>query len=208
MTLQTVWMVGDWRNGDFGEAVAWLNAAARCRSFDNAAAALSGRRSNEAEDDPAAILLVESRSGMISKREVERLHAMAPLARLVALVGPWCEGEMRSGRPWTGVVRIPWRAWRARLVSALGLAHACDWEGPPPRTATGAEQIESSATKFRGSNRTGGAVAVRTSCRATFEALADALKQLGMSGVWDDDGESWLGARDRAHAVHSGARFS
>src|SRR5690349_6619470 len=106
-----VWVVGDWTNAEFGEAVQWLKAQcfkgqARCTWFDDVEAAVSGT-GLEGEQAPAAILLVQSWPGQIGRDNVERLHAAAPLARLVALVGAWCEGELRNGQAWRGVVRIP-----------------------------------------------------------------------------------------------------
>jgi hypothetical protein len=196
MAEAALWIVGDWWHVDFADAVTWLNAAARCECFADAEAALTGIRENELERDLAAILLVESRPGMTCERNVERLHAAAPLARLVALIGLWCEGEMRSGRPWPGVVRIPWRAWQSRLPAALGLVSHCNRTGAPPRTATWAEHIESSMTKVRPRACGSGPAAIRTSSRATFEAMADALKHLGMTAVWADNGGSWFDANE------------
>src|SRR2546427_7236671 len=107
MPEQTVWNVGGWQHAEFSEAVAWLKSRAACLLFDDAGTADSNLRTVEAANAPIAMVLVQSRPGQISRGSVERLHAAAPLARLVALVGTWCDGELRSGRPWPGVVRVP-----------------------------------------------------------------------------------------------------
>src|SRR4051794_21630350 len=120
MAQQTVWVVGDWKRDAFAEAVAWMRSAARCVFFDSMEAPFSPRP--DENSGPGAIVIVESRPGQFSRREVERLHAAEPLARLVALLGTWCEGEERSGRPWPGVVRVPASSWRWRLPRELGLA--------------------------------------------------------------------------------------
>src|SRR5262245_46505932 len=105
MDQRVVWLVGDWQHADFAEAQAWLRQ--RCR--------LLPLPLGEGTPAPHAILIAQSRPGQSSRTAIEQWHARAPLARLVGLVGPWCEGEQRSGRPWPGVVRVPWRSWRTRL---------------------------------------------------------------------------------------------
>src|SRR4051812_13125153 len=122
MDEKTIAIVGDWRHADFADALLWLNARAACACYHDVSAAAEELGSPARRRDPASILFMQSRPGQISAREVECLHAIAPLAGLAALVGPWCEGELRSGRPWPGVVRIPWKAWTYRLAQELRLA--------------------------------------------------------------------------------------
>jgi hypothetical protein len=137
------------------------------------------------DNDPAAILLIQSRPGQIADRDVERLHAAAPLARLIVLVGPWCEGEMRSGRPWPGVVRIPWGAWQLRLMHELGLS---EQDGSPaaalPRTVTAAERIEINLAALDARECICRTAAICTSSRANFESIADIIDQLKIRSVW------------------------
>jgi hypothetical protein len=82
-----VWIIGDWKQAEFDEAVQWLKTQcfkgqARCTWFDDAAAALSSLRAVEGVPAPPAILLIQSRPGQIRQGDLERLHAAAPLARL------------------------------------------------------------------------------------------------------------------------------
>src|SRR5262245_30360672 len=100
MAQRLIWIAGDWRQPDFAPALAWLDAYARCTHWTDVE-----EISTAVAESPTAIIIVQSVPRRVSRREVERWHAVAPLARLVALVGPWCEGELRSGRPWPGVVR-------------------------------------------------------------------------------------------------------
>src|SRR5438105_6254944 len=144
---QRIWIVGDWKHADFGEAVAWLKTRARCFLFDDAPDALSSLRAAESVHVPTAIVLAQSRPGQISRGNVERLRAAAPLARLVRLVGAWCEGEGRSESHSSGVVRVPVIAWRCRLEQELGFADNRPGKtAPMPRTVTAAERIESNLT--------------------------------------------------------------
>lgn len=108
-----VWLAGDFGHADFAGASGWLSEVADC------VAAPSHVIRRDAEPD--AIVIFQSRPGSIPQRDVERLYRLAPLARLVLIAGPWCEGELRSGRPPHGVARILWGEWRQRLPQELGL---------------------------------------------------------------------------------------
>jgi hypothetical protein len=95
-----IWLVGDCDDSDFTDAVAWLQA--NCE--------FSSRQAAQG-DPPSAIVVLQSRPAPAISRGVESLHRHAPLARLVMLTGPWCDGELRTGRQAAGVVRIRWHQW-------------------------------------------------------------------------------------------------
>jgi len=179
-----VCVVGDWGHADFEGAVAWLREQGQCDFFKSAAQAVE--RLNAQGRNPAAILLMQSRPGEFKPAEIEALHAVAPLSRLVALVGVWCEGEARSGRPWPGVVRVSWRSWKSGLPAALGLSPAGNGAPPQPRTMTEVERIESAAVCLRRLHLRNATAAVFTSRRAMFESLADALGALRIKATWHD----------------------
>jgi hypothetical protein len=200
MDQRTIWIAGDWQHADFAEATAWLREQACIlplplgegrgeggepeATADRRNACASGHGSNEAAA-PHAILLFQSRPGQISRTVVEQYHARAPLARLVALVGPWCEGEQRSGRPWPGVVRVAWRNWHERLPQALGLNAESE---PLPRTATEADRLQHELAAWKTREITG-FVAVRTSNSVNFEVLQSALAHCGFCARWANDGQ-------------------
>jgi hypothetical protein len=172
-----VWIVGDWEHDDFRKAMAWLDSSVSCSRF------CAPNAANEAPPprDPHAILLVQSRPAQFSQHEVERLHAAAPLARLLALTGPWCEGEGRSGRPWLGVTRVSWKSWRTRLSIEMGLRQ--------PRTASESQRIEQSVADAIRVRRFDALAHINTESRLTFETLAEALGQLGVRSAWLSAGE-------------------
>lgn len=62
------------------------------------------------------IVLATSYPGQYSEEQIDRLRRRAPLSRMVALLGSWCEGEVRSGRPVAGVIRVYWHQWEQRLA--------------------------------------------------------------------------------------------
>ncbi len=61
------------------------------------------------------IVLAASYPGQFSHETVEQLRRLAPLSRVVGLLGSWCEGEMRTGHPYPGAIRVYWHQWAPRL---------------------------------------------------------------------------------------------
>lgn len=86
---------------------------------------------------PDVIVLAQAIPGEFSREAVESLRRAAPLARLVGLLGTWCEGEMRTGDPWPGVIRLYWHQWHPQAaihLKALAAAKATSWALPPTAT--------------------------------------------------------------------------
>ena len=50
---------------------------------------------------------------------VDRLRRAAPLGRLLGLMGSWCEGEVRTGRPWPATPRLYWHQFPAQCAREL-----------------------------------------------------------------------------------------
>ncbi|HEY4234822.1 MAG TPA: response regulator [Lacipirellulaceae bacterium] len=178
--LPTVWSVGDADDPDFLEAFDLLHATANVIRFADAAHAAGD--SDCAERSPDLILFAASRSGMLRGRDVERLRRRVPLAGLVALLGSWCEGETRTGRPAPGVLRCFWydfpHWWRRQL--ALRVAGLCpDWARPATKDAydpgTNLQHVR---------NSSGGLIVLETTCWETGDALGDVLRASGYATVW------------------------
>ncbi len=69
---------------------------------------------------PELIVVAQSRPDAIRSDQLGSIHRSSPLAGVVALLGSWCEGEMRTGRPWAGAQRLYWYdfpAWWTRQMS-------------------------------------------------------------------------------------------
>lgn len=82
---------------------------------------------------PDLILLVQSYPGEFSASQVDLLRRAAPLAPIGVVLGPWCEGETRSGKPLPGVWRVYWHQWlvRGRLQIERFLQGECPLWGLP-----------------------------------------------------------------------------
>jgi hypothetical protein len=167
----TVLLVGEMDHPDFAEAVPLLRASAEVTHATEA-------------DAPELILLAASRPGVISPRDVERLRRRFPLAGWVALVGSWCEGETRTGRPPVGVRRLYWYEfpgwWHAELARwAAGRCPAWAW------TSDSALQFRNPQSTIRNSMpQNNGLVVLDTTCRETGDALTDVLRSRGLATVW------------------------
>ena len=70
-------------------------------------------------DEPVLLLFAQRFPGEFPLDEVESLRRRLPLARCLALVGSWCEGEPRSGQPLPGVTRLYWHQWTEQTLRDL-----------------------------------------------------------------------------------------
>lgn len=160
-----IWLAGDCEHSDFAAAVDWLHSHCQCLNR---------------EALPAAIVVFQSRPGTVSRRQVESLHRLAPLAQLVLVTGAWCNGE-RSNQLAAGVSRIRWHQLRDRLPHTLSLRL--------PRTATGGDRLEQSLSGLVSANLRRGTVSIRTDCLASYDVLADACRVLGLNPSWNLESE-------------------
>jgi len=184
MDEKTILVIGEWPHRHFAAPLGWLDVHAACTYYRKVGAAAAHLRSPARQADPTGILLVQSRPGQYSFAEVEHLHAAAPLARLVALLGPWCEGEQRSGRLWPGVVRVPWRAWQSRLARELGFTESPGGNDRLPRTATDVERIERNTAARKHRQCIAANTIVHSDHRANYECIAGLLAELGIQAAW------------------------
>jgi hypothetical protein len=161
MTRPSVWLVGEVEHPDFAESVALVRDAADI-----------GPR------PPELIVVAQSRPGAFPSPAIERLRRSAPLAGVVALVGSWCEGETRSGRPAAGVARLYWYEfpswWRRQL--ALRAAGRCpEWARPEDFGLRAADcRLEIADAR----------IAIETTCWETTSAIEDVLQSAGAEAVW------------------------
>ncbi len=176
MPMLSLLFLGDADRREFREARDGLTALGRVQRADNveAAAAVLANASPPVD----VIVVAQARPGEFSHRDIQRLRQIAPLARLVALLGSWCEGEPRSGEPWPGVVRTYWHQWPARAereLRRLAAGECCAWAMPP--TATDEERLLADADRSRPDRR--GLIAVFSRDRAMAETLATACRSWG-----------------------------
>jgi hypothetical protein len=178
MNRKRVSFIGDASHREFRDAVAWL------REYSDASFFASPEQftSRLVETTPPdAVVIAQPRPGKFDQSQIERLHRQAPLARLIALLGGWCEGELRTGTPWRGVTRVYGHQFVPRLANELlaGSPGACL---ALPRTATDTERCL--AAPLPPTIEQPGLVVIGASSFETYESLSEACTQLGHATVW------------------------
>lgn len=98
--------IGPWKQREFTAAIADIPAARDWRSvidIDDACEFLS-----HCDRPPELLLFAQPFPGQVRQANIDHLQQLVPLARLVIVAGTWCEGELRTGTPPTGVIRLYW----------------------------------------------------------------------------------------------------
>src|SRR5262245_3805722 len=116
-----VCLFGDSDHPDFATVIALIRSGADV-TFD-----AKSRPSSE------LVVLAQSRPGSLDIQRVDRLRRDAPLAGFVALLGSWCEGQGRAGRPSQEVTRLYWyqfAVWWQRQLALRAAGDCPDWARP------------------------------------------------------------------------------
>jgi hypothetical protein len=167
---QQILLVGQPDSPELAPAVAWLRLHARCEEVGTSR-----------EVDPDAIIFCLARPGQIVRAKVEDLHQTYPLSQLFSLIGPWCEGEVRTGKPAPGVTRIYWHQWHVRLPQEL-IRLSQSTAARLPRSAT---EVDVQLCRPAPNRATRPALIGVVSRRQTdFEAIAVAIDAGGHHAVW------------------------
>ena len=179
MTAQRALFVGDPSHHEFQEPVAWLSEycdLAIVRNLGEAAAQLTN-----GHELPNVIVLAAARPGLCVQRDVVSLLRRAPLARIIGLMGGWCEGELRTGQPWRGVTRVYWHQFVSRMAEEL---EGINVRGrlAMPRTFT--EWELSNVIVPLPDVRQRGLAVIRATTLETYEAIAEACQAIGHSTTW------------------------
>jgi hypothetical protein len=172
----TVLVVGNSSRAEFA-VIATELAATACWSATETAAEAE-RMLGESVATPDLIVLVQSRPGEVDAPSIERLRQVAPLSPMWIVLGSWCEGEARSGRPVAGVLRIYWHEWPLRWreeLERLRLGQTPLWTLPVTMSDEERllERFERSAADTSDHR---GTVAIAASSRATESALIDTFR--------------------------------
>jgi hypothetical protein len=174
-----VLLTGDYGGEEFAAAVAEMKLA--CELIEQPSLSLAADRLARGETPVDLAVVAQSRPGQFRAQEIEALRRAAPLAPIVALLGSWCEGEMRSGTPWPGVARVYWHQWPGRFreeIAQLAQGELGVWN--QPLTATADERLLSS--KFQAAPTQGVVGIVSDQCEMA-DWLADACRQAGLSAL-------------------------
>lgn len=179
-------LIGDASLREYAEIAEFLRAETALVEVPDVSTAIEVIEAAEVPAD--VIVLVQNRPGCLSETLLERLRRAAPLARFVGLLGTWCEGERRTGRPWPGMLRTYWHQWLARWRDELGgPAHGeLRWWGLPD--SAGDEERSLQAADATWSTRSG-LVAVVSNSADTADYLVQACAARGYAAIAMGDRE-------------------
>ncbi len=181
MPKLSILMIGDADRPEFREAFAAtceLGQVTQFPAVEPAVAALA-----DGPMAPELIIVAQAYPSQFTHDAIDRLRRLAPLARLVVLLGSWCEGEMRTGDPWPATVRAYWHQWpprSSRELRRLARGECSAWG--LPATATEEERIM--ATMEDPIEPRQGLIAIHTTTFAMADWLCDACRLRGHATVW------------------------
>jgi len=188
-----VQLIGTREHPDFRDAVALLRASARLVA--------------DARSSPELIVVAQARPGQVPYDEVQQWQRRVPLAGMIALLGSWCEGEMRTGQPWPGIRRLYWYefpAWWRRQLARRSTGLCPEWATPLDLSAEISEircgRVSRGDQQMTNHRLAGGMVIVSAAFYETYAALADVLRSAGYASVWQRTGRR----APVAHGVSAG----
>ena len=129
------------------------------------------------------VVVAQSRRGQYSKDQIENIQNMFPTTPIVGLLGSWCEGEVRSGNPWPGVLRVYWHQWEGRFADfkkQLEEEGVTDWH--VPRTTSVGDLIANS--NFRPDGQMNLFVAISAWTETKHSMISDAIDSYGWTSCW------------------------
>lgn len=109
MTSFNVLLTGDYRHREFSDITANARLPITLQAFAEAV------RSSSESTDYGLVVIAQSRRGQFHSRDVEELLDRFSGIPVALLLGSWCEGELRSGDPIPGMIRIYWHQWCGRF---------------------------------------------------------------------------------------------
>ena len=107
-------LIGDSSRHEFRAATRVIHELTTTAEAGSIDAALQRIESDRLE--PEFVILAQARPGEFPSDEIARLVRRLPLARIVQLLGSWCEGEVRTGAPWPSAIRAYCYDWVPRFV--------------------------------------------------------------------------------------------
>src|SRR5262245_47740820 len=117
MTELTALWIGDSQSAEFCAAANLLADRTRLTILAHTSAAVDWFTASHPL--PELIVLAQSYPGQFTTEVVKPLRTAAPLARIIVILGTWCEGESRSGKPVPGTIRVYWHQFETRCLPEL-----------------------------------------------------------------------------------------
>jgi hypothetical protein len=190
---------------DFRDAVALLRSTAR---FDPSEAS-----------PPELVVIAQSRPGEFSRRDLEAIQRCWPLAGIVTIAGTWCEGELRTGKPWPGIRRLYWYefpAWWQQQLALRSGGRCPEWLRPtadlfrtPPVFVSPYKNHTpiGSRPPLQYAAHGAGLIVLCTQYFSMADTLADVLSRCGFATIWHRPGQPSPFVRGSTAAVWDGGQL-
>ncbi len=178
----SAWFLGQANHPDFREIIELLDNDTQLTLAPSDRHATS--RDAAGVFSPELIVIAQARPGQFRWNEVDRWRCRFPLAGVVSLLGSWCEGELRTGRPLPGAERLYWHefhAWWHRQTLLRSTGHCPDWACTYAPSQTGrlwSPLFPAGELAHRG------LIVLGTPRWDTADALADVLLDAGFASAW------------------------
>ncbi len=188
----SVVLVGDWRECEFATSLQEIAQASEWPAVAHLADA--GDFTHQSQHPPELFLVAQPMPGAFQQSEVNALQALAPLSRIVLVAGTWCEGELRTGTPLAGVIRLYWyelASWWQAAIRRRNAGLCPLWSMPLNSAHAGrTSNVENLLSK----REFDGCILIESSDYSVYETLAAALKVYQIDSAWA--GHSRLASSD------------
>jgi hypothetical protein len=118
MTINRILITGHFWDSEFRNLIVRINVPALILPIGK----IADLKSLDGSFD--LVILVQARRASISQSVVSRLNELTSNAPIVNLLGSWCEGQERSGKPLKNVSPVYWHQWSGEFQQLLEIAKA------------------------------------------------------------------------------------
>lgn len=177
-----VLLVGNWQASEFAAALGQILDARDWTCVSDTAEAT--RLLEGCQQPPELILIGQPLPGVVSQLIVDQLQQLVPLSRIAVVSGSWCEGELRTGTPASGIVRLYWyelASWWQAAERRRSTAARPLWSTPLDHAQAGRWSVDGNDLIKRCDQLT---VQIDTEHYATYDALATSLTPFGATCTW------------------------
>lgn len=115
-------VAGDWQHPEFSAVAKSLPTRSRLIRWE---------AGNEYEGTPDLLVMAQARRNQVAPQVSQQVLAKWPTTPAVQVLSSWCEGEIRSGRPNPGWVRVLWHRWPTefdRFIEDRGSGRTSAWD--------------------------------------------------------------------------------
>lgn len=177
--MTSAWLIGESARDEFQLVLGAVETACRLSRVPCLDEAI--RRLVHGAEAPDLLILVQSWPGQFDEGQINRLRRAAPLTSVGAMLGSWCEGELRTAAPWSADIRLFWHQWPQRLAreaAKLAAGLCASWERP----AAFAGHNSNAPPAAIGA--TNGVSVVFCQERAAYQWISAVLAGLGLKSTW------------------------